>query len=159
MLSAPRSWTLLLLLALLLAPGARAGGDAAEAEEVERIRQLGIHWVSAVAAKDLDAIVDLYAPDGRFMPPNDPGVEGRRAIRKAWKMLLEIPGMVLIFKPVSIEVSEAADMASDIGTYTLSFDGPDGRQEDRGKYLVVWKKVDGAWKVAADMFNSDLAAP
>jgi hypothetical protein len=28
--------------------------------------------------------------------------------------------------------------------------------KDEGKYVVAWKKVDGAWKVAADIFNSNV---
>jgi hypothetical protein len=30
---------------------------------------------------------------------------------------------------------------------------------DRGKYVVVWRKVRGDWKVAADIFNSDGPPP
>jgi hypothetical protein len=29
---------------------------------------------------------------------------------------------------------------------------------DTGKYVVVWRKVGGEWKAAADIFNSDLPA-
>ena len=29
---------------------------------------------------------------------------------------------------------------------------------DTGKYVVVWRKIDGKWKAAADIFNSDLPA-
>lgn len=156
-------WVLALtLLALPLSAAAHAGGDEAREAEVDRIRQLNAEWVSAVAEKDLDAIVQVYATDGRFMPPNAAGVKGHRAIRKAWKPILEIPGVFLIFKPMSIEVAEGRDMASDVGTYLLSFDasdGSEGRREQRGKYLVVWKKVEGAWKVAADIFNADQSAP
>jgi uncharacterized protein (TIGR02246 family) len=153
-----RCLLILVLLALPLAAGAHAGGDEAREAEVDRIRQLNAQWVSALAEKNLDAIVQLYAPDGRFMPPNAPGVKGHRAIRKAWKPILEIPGVFLIFKPMSIEIAEGMDMASDVGTYLLSFDGANGRREQRGKYLVVWKKVAGEWKVAADIFNADQAA-
>jgi ketosteroid isomerase-like protein len=32
--------------------------------------------------------------------------------------------------------------------------------EDRGKYLEIWKRqADGSWKVALDIFNSDLPLP
>jgi ketosteroid isomerase-like protein len=34
-----------------------------------------------------------------------------------------------------------------------------GRKQDRGKYLTVWKRQgDGAWKIAADAWSSDLPA-
>jgi len=30
---------------------------------------------------------------------------------------------------------------------------------DQGKYVVVWKKLHGEWKVLADIFNSDRTSP
>jgi ketosteroid isomerase-like protein len=45
-------------------------------------------------------------------------------------------------------------MAYEIGTYEMAMDGPAGRIEDDGKYVVVWRKSDDGWKVAADIFNS-----
>ncbi len=29
------------------------------------------------------------------------------------------------------------------------------RAEDQGKYVVVWRKDQGVWKIAADIINSD----
>lgn len=49
---------------------------------------------------------------------------------------------------------DAAEMAYEIGTYRLQLRGP---AQDEGKYLVVWKKAEGRWRVAADMFNSNRA--
>jgi ketosteroid isomerase-like protein len=31
-------------------------------------------------------------------------------------------------------------------------------QTGNGKYVVVWRKIGSEWKVAADIFNSDLPA-
>jgi len=61
----------------------------------------------------------------------------------------------LTFAPTSIVVASGGDMAYDIGTYNLSFDSDKGPVKDAGKYVVVWKKVDGDWKVAAGIFNSN----
>ena len=60
---------------------------------------------------------------------------------------MQSPGFDLSFAPEQIVVSSSGDMAMDRGTYRL---GP-----ETGKYVVVWRKVDGDWKVAADIFNSD----
>jgi ketosteroid isomerase-like protein len=32
----------------------------------------------------------------------------------------------------------------------------DGTIADKGKYIVVWKKEDGKWKLHRDLSNSDL---
>jgi hypothetical protein len=37
--------------------------------------------------------------------------------------------------------------------------GEDGDLLDVGKYLAIWKKIDGEWMVAALSFTSDAAEP
>ena len=125
------------------------------AAEEQAIRDLDREWVAAVAAGDTLAIANFYAEDSYFMPPNAPRVDGRGAIRGAWAEMLQSPNVSLTFAPTDIVIAEAGDMAYDIGTYNLGLDGPDGRIEDTGKYVVVWRKVNGEWKVMVDMFNSD----
>lgn len=124
--------------------------------EEQAIRDLDREWVAAVAAQDTLAIANLYAEDGYFMPPNAPRVDGRGAIRGAWAGMFQMPNLSLTFTPTDIVIADGGDMAYDIGTYNLGLDGPDGRIEDNGKYLVVWQKVNGEWKIIADIFNSDI---
>lgn len=131
-----------------------AGGETVEAAEA-RIRELDRQWVAAVAARDTAAIVNVYASDGRFMVPNATVASGADAIRSTWAGLLGLPNVSLTFEPTSIHVSDDATMAYDVGTYQLAYDGPKGRVEDNGKYLVVWEKRDGEWKAVADMINTD----
>lgn len=38
----------------------------------------------------------------------------------------------------------------------MSFEGPQKRVEDKGKYLTIWKNHGNSWKVAQDIFNSDV---
>ena len=126
------------------------------AAEEQAIRDLDREWVAAVAARDTVAIANLYAEDGYFMPPNAPRVDGRGAIRGAWAEMFQMPNVSLTFAPTDIVIAEAGDMAYDIGTYNFGMDGPDGRIEDNGKYVVVWQKVNGEWKIMADIINSDI---
>ncbi len=49
-------------------------------------------------------------------------------------------------------------MAYDYGWYTFAFDTDNGRVTDKGKYVVVWKKIGGTWKIKADIFNTNLPA-
>lgn len=144
----------------LSAAFAVAGSAAAAGAMVQEqlIRELDAKWVAAVAAKDVDAIARIYTVDGMFLAPNAPLVEGRKGIAEAWAGLLGLPGISFTFEPTRIEVSASADLASDVGTYSLAFDADGGRVEDQGKYVLVWKKVNGAWKVLADIFNSNLPA-
>ena len=134
-----------------------AGAVDAEAEE-KAIRSEVDRWLQLVKAKDAKGIAQLYAEDGAVMPPNTAIGKGPAAIEKTWAGMMGTPGFDLTFVPEQIVVSSSGDMALDRGTYSLKV-APNGTaQTDTGKYVVVWRKIDGKWKAAADIFNSDLPA-
>jgi ketosteroid isomerase-like protein len=108
------------------------------------------HWLELVRNKDAAAIAQFYTEDGAVMPPNMPIAKGRPAIQRVWASMMDTPGFDLTFEPEEIIISGSSDMALDRGTYRLG--------EDTGKYVVVWRKMGGEWKVAADIFNSDKPA-
>ena len=66
------------------------------------------------------------------------------------------PNISLKFGPTFIEAASSGDLAYELGTYTLAFDKDGKRIEDKGKYVVVWKRIGSVWKAAADILNSDL---
>ncbi len=132
--------------------------DATAAADRE-IRAVISAWLTAVARKDTAAIAGFYTPDGRFMVPNAPIAQGRTAVAALWGHLLSLPGVTLSFGPTHIEAAASGDLAFEIGTYALGFDRAGAaRVEDRGKYVVAWKRIDGVWQAAADILNSDLPA-
>ena len=100
----------------------------------------------------------LYTSDGLLLPYNSPPIEGPKAIVEVWKSWGELPNVDINFGANRIEASSSGDIAYDYGWYTFAFDTDNGRVTDKGKYIVVWKKVGGAWKIAADIFNTNLPA-
>ena len=132
--------------------------SAAPTADDEAIRGQVARWLQLVQSKDAAGIAQLYAEDGAVMPPNGPIGKGRRAIQQTWASMMRTPGFSLTFTPEQIVISSSGDMALDRGTYRLTI-APLGKvQNDTGKYVVVWRKVDNEWKAAADIFNSDLPA-
>jgi uncharacterized protein (TIGR02246 family) len=141
---------------LILAASAAAA--PARAEDIgQEIESLNATWVRMFKDKDVTGIAALYAPDGVLLPPNAEAVEGRAAIAEFWTAMSKLPNVELGFAAKRIEAAESDDLAYDYGTYTLAFDVDQGRVVDNGKYIVVWKKVDDGWMVAADIFNSNVA--
>jgi len=126
---------------------------AAESE-AEAIREAGTDWLAAVDTRDAARVAPYYAADGLFLVPNVPRAHGREAVQAVWAQLLSAPNLELAWTPTSIEMAQAADMAYEVGSYRLAMDVPNGRVEDDGKYVVVWRKTAEGWKVAADIFNS-----
>jgi ketosteroid isomerase-like protein len=52
-----------------------------------------------------------------------------------------------------VEAKGFGDTAYEVGKYTLS--GDSGKVNDRGKYIVIWRKVGGQWKLYRDIFNTN----
>ena len=72
--------------------------------------------------------------------------------------MLSAPGTQLVLTSGQKIVSQAGDMVVDLGTY--DYQGLDPKQkpvQDVGKYVSVYKQVDGQWKMVVDAWNSDPA--
>jgi ketosteroid isomerase-like protein len=52
-----------------------------------------------------------------------------------------------------VETEKHGDTAIEIGLYELS---SGGQTLDKGKYVAIWKKVEGEWKMHRDIWNSNL---
>ena len=129
------------------------------ASDEQAIRSANARWLELISKKDAAGIGQLYAEDGAALPPYFKAVVGRAAISQWWASQMKTPGFTMAFGTDQLVFSTPGDMALDRGWYRVSAQGPDGVINDTGKYVVVWRKIDGEWKVAADIFNTDLPAP
>lgn len=149
-------------LAMVLALSACAAApnptvDLAAEEAAVRARSAAI--VAAEAAKDAESAVEFYLEDAIVQIPNEPLLQGREAIHALYVRMAAMPYTDLSSSPRDIEVAAAADMAYEHGVNRLTFPSPEGSWTDVGKYLLVWKKVDDEWRIAALSFSSDAPPP
>ena len=113
-------------------------------------------FAAAMNAKDSTAAANCYADDARLLPHGMARVDGKDAIRSTLAGFQATPGLAFELTSTEKMVSEAGDMVVDIGTYHLNWTGAKGKPaEEVGKYVTVFKKVNGEWKMVADTFNSD----
>jgi ketosteroid isomerase-like protein len=115
----------------------------------------------AVAARDLDKIVNFYADDAVLMPAAEPIASGKAAIREEWHHILEIPDFQNQSNLTRSVISKSGDLAYSMGTYTATLRGEDGQlAKEPGKWLTVWgRQADGSWRILADMYNTDIPPP
>ena len=146
---------LILALAVTGGCGKQAPPPVDIAAEEAAIRQAGKQWLAAEIAKDVPTIASFYAEDAIEMASNTPMIEGRDAIRQWYEAWLTPAGVGMTFETADVEVAASGDMAVERGTYRFTQDSPRGVTEDVGKYVTIWKKVDGKWQVAIDAANSD----
>jgi uncharacterized protein (TIGR02246 family) len=133
----------------VLALGACTPATVNQVSDEQTIRGLENDWQRAIVARDVDRIVSLHTPDAVLMMSNSPVASGSAAIRAAYNGLVNTPGVSLTWVPTRIDVASPI-VATDIGTYTLAYDTPQGRITDHGNYTTVWHKIGGQWRVAVD---------
>ncbi len=121
------------------------------------IRDADALWSHATETKDLEQAVSFYADDASVLPFNAPITTGKVQIRELWSHLMSTPGFSLRFAPNNVQVAHSRDLAYEVGTFELTLDDAQGKPvKTPGKYVVVWKQTDGKWRVAADIFNTDV---
>ena len=90
----------------------------------------------------------LWLPNAGFM-------KGKEAIQAFWQGAMDMG-----IKSAQMEIDEVeahGDTAIEVSRYTLRGEG--GQALDQGKYIVIWKREAGTWKLHRDIFNSSLPAP
>ena len=119
------------------------------------IRKLDAAWSKAASEGhlkgSLDRIVTFYAKDGSLVWPDQPVAKGHKAIRACWEEQFKDPKLHLDFEPTHIEIS--GDMASDFGLVHFAPGAKPKDVRNTAKYLVVWRREKGTWKVLYDSWN------
>jgi len=127
-------------------------------KDARTIRALSDQWQRDVAAQNVDAIVALHTPDALVLMASSPPMKGPVAIRGGWSEMVKTPGLNLHWTPTKIDVASPT-VATEYGTYTESYDTPNGKATDAGNYVTIWHKVNGKWRVALDAPVSSVPVP
>ena len=122
------------------------GHAAAEIAAVQR------RFLQLFAQNDVAGLAACYTEDAQMLVANMEVISGRAAIASVFKFTA-VRGHTLQFQTQEIEVN--ASVAIELGRYTRL--RSDGSTFDRGKYMVVWKRVADAWLMHRDMFSTSLA--
>jgi uncharacterized protein (TIGR02246 family) len=145
---------------VLAASSALAATPDLQAERAALFR-LDKAWAQAAAAGDLEKTVSFWADDARVVPPGQPAVVGKDAIRAYVSAALAVPGFSIQWQTTDFVVSASGDMAYGFGTNVVTLNGPDGKPlTEHGRGLTVWRKVAGGeWKCVFDIWNAEPAVP
>ncbi|MBS9522796.1 SgcJ/EcaC family oxidoreductase [Litoribacter alkaliphilus] len=100
---------------------------------------------------DAQGIGNLYTEEGQVLPQNGMTAKGRNAISEFWKGAMNT-GIKSIEMNLE-EVERHGDTAIEVSNAKL-FD-ENNQLIDQVKYIVIWKKENGEWKLHRDIFNSN----
>jgi ketosteroid isomerase-like protein len=109
----------------------------------------------ALFGNDATALAKLYSSTGQVLPTGSDAIEGTADIATFWQSVFDSGVAEAVLE--TLEITELGDTAVEVGRYSLI--ATDGQIADNGKYIVIWKKENGAWKLHRDIFNSSQAPP
>ena len=107
--------------------------------------------ISFILKGDSVGAANAYSQEGKLMVGNMPSITGKDKIGSFWVGFSKIAGDLTL---TTLEVWGDENFITEEGVFEVK--AKDGQQLDKGKYLVLWKKEDGKWKIHRDLSNSDL---
>lgn len=131
-------------------PALAQSGDARAAIEAQNKK-----YMQAFEKGDAQAIADFYSSNAMVLPSNSDVVKGKDAIKALFQAFIDsgVKGGSL----TTVEVERFGDTANEVGVYTLK--DASGKEIDKGKYIVIWKRENGQWRFHRDIFNSSMPPP
>lgn len=125
------------------------GARAAATEDVRQIIEANnTGFVTDLLRGDAKALAERYTDDAVVMPPNAKAAIGTTAIEDFWASAIEAG--IEDVELHTTQVESAGDLAYEDGTVTIT--AADGKTTQQ-RYLVVWKRVGGEWKMHRDIWN------
>jgi uncharacterized protein (TIGR02246 family) len=136
-----------LALALPLPAFAQTGGDVRA--QIEKLSQA---WEKAYNAGDAAGVAALYGKDATVMPPGAEPASGASAIKAFFDGDVKSGAKNEL---TTEDVSGSGDYAVETGKWVAT--SADGKHLDHGRYVTVYKKAGGGWKIYRDIWNSSMA--
>jgi ketosteroid isomerase-like protein len=139
---------------VLFAIAAAASTPAASADVRAEIEAANLQFEAAAAKGDGKAVAALYTASAQALPAGSDVVSGTEAIGKFWQGVFDsgVKGVRL----KTLEADSAGESAHEVGQYEL-LDAA-GKVLDRGKYVVIWKKDSGRFKLHRDIWTTSMPA-
>jgi uncharacterized protein (TIGR02246 family) len=129
-----------------------SGLSAGQMKDKSAIGAVNQQFEKMFKSQNADGLAALYTLQGQVMPTNADFVTGRDNIRNFWSGAFK-SGLTAA-KLTSVELTIHGETAIEIGKYVLK--NAEGKQADQGKYIVIWQKENGDWKLHRDIFNSSV---
>lgn len=123
--------------------------QTASADDKTDIQSLNDRFSAAANRGDSAALVALYAPGATLLPPDNSVVSGPAIGAYLGGLAKAVTNLKLTTTDV---VRLSPDYIREIGVVTFETRS-DKPAKVSGTYVVVWKRVGGAWKLWTDIFH------
>ncbi len=107
-------------------------------------------FMAALAKGDAGGVAALYTASARILPPGSRAIGDPAGLKAFWASAMAMGIKRLELETLEVELH--GDTAIEMGSAKIY--GPSGDVIDDGKYIVVWKRESGEWKLHRDIWNS-----
>jgi ketosteroid isomerase-like protein len=126
--------------------------------EEQALRSLRQAHSAAIASRNADSVVTIYAEDVLYLAHGEKPETGRNAARDAWGRGFKVNDLRLEYRPEDFTVAASGDLAYERGLVWTNYPNPGSQKptselKEGGNYVYLWKKEGGQWRVATWMWN------
>jgi uncharacterized protein (TIGR02246 family) len=116
----------------------------------DAITQSNEKFMDAFNNGDAKGVALSYVKEAKLLPPNSDVIQGLEGIEAFWKGAMDMG--IKKAELETIQVEGYGDTAIEEGRYKLFLEN--GQMADQGKYIIIWRNVNGDWKLDLDIWNS-----
>lgn len=107
-------------------------------------------FVRGMMAKNVDTVMCCYDNDAVSIGAGK-STKGVSDLRKSYNEAVKANARDITFQSDGVNFSDDGTMAWDYGTFSQTVDVKGKPTKQSGSFLNVWKRVDGKWKIAAEI--------
>jgi ketosteroid isomerase-like protein len=112
-------------------------------------------WLERYELHDAAGLAALYTEDAQLLPPDAEIVSGRAAIQEFYAR--ENPPGSAEVEIATVETLVFGDHAYRQGSFRLK--GPGDGDGVAGKFIELWKKVEGKWLIHREIWSANAPPP
>lgn len=111
-------------------------------------------WVQDLRTKQLEPIMEFYAPDAVFLQPTGERITGSAALRSLFETIMATFNSDLALHSLNFETS--GDLAYDSGDFqeTLTTVATGSKITTKGSYIIIFKhQQNGSWQIVQHVWT------
>jgi uncharacterized protein (TIGR02246 family) len=116
-----------------------------------------VRYERALNTSSVDAVLNLYAPDGVFMPQNSPSSIGVDEIRKAYELVFRTATLRVQFSVAEVrQLAPEWAFARTNSTGTSTTHATGATSSEGNQELFIFQRIRDDWKIARYCFSTTL---
>ncbi len=132
------------LVGLLILAGCASGAKVASTDS-RSLQAAARAWERALADRDAERVASFYGDDVVAFYPHPRPTIGWEANRAAWIRVFQSPTKTHPVRIDEVVTSPSGDLGYTVGTWWST--DPAALQDSGGRFLAVWRRIDGEWKI------------